>query len=164
MSDLDTFTHVTKYIGSEAEMAKFAGQIATIAKMGDVLLLDGELGVGKSFFSRSFINHLAQVQLGKKIEVPSPTFTLVQIYDQFKTPIWHFDLYRLSTPDEAYELGLDDAIKTAICLIEWPSRLHGDVPISSLNILFKHDGEQSRNLELVLTAQWAARLQPILQG
>lgn len=162
MSDLDRFTYVSKPIGSEAEMAEFAGQIAEIAGIGDVLLLDGELGAGKSYFSRQFINHLAQAQFGKKIDVPSPTFTLVQIYDQFKIPIWHFDLYRLSLPEEAYELGLDDALKTAICLIEWPSRLEGDIPLGCLTILFKHDGEQSRNLELVLNADWAKRLEPLL--
>lgn len=152
------FTSAAKYIASEAEMTEFAGQLAEIAKQGDVILLDGDLGVGKSFFSRSFINHLAQKQFGKRIEVPSPTFTLVQVYDQFMPAIWHFDLYRLSNPDEAYELGLDDAVKNAICLIEWPSRLEGDLPENCLNLFFKHDGLQSRNLELLLTPDWAERL------
>lgn len=153
-----SFTSLHKYIDSEAQMAAFAGQLAEIAQVGDVLLLDGDLGTGKSFFSRSFIHHLAQQQLGKKLEVPSPTFTLVQTYDQLKPPIWHFDLYRLSGPDEAYELGLDDAVKTAICLIEWPSRLEGDLPENCLNIFFKHDGLESRNIELLLSSDWAERL------
>lgn len=152
------FTQFRKHIASEAEMAEFAAQLAAIAKAGDVLLLDGDLGAGKSFFSRSFINYLATQQLGKTIEVPSPTFTLVQTYDQLKPHIWHFDLYRLSSPDEAYELGLDDAVKTAICLIEWPSRLEGDLPENCLNIFFKHDDLQSRNIELLLNTHWAERL------
>lgn len=139
-------------------MAAFAGQLAEIAQAGDVLLLDGDLGAGKSFFSRSFINHLAEKQLGEKIEVPSPTFTLVQTYDQLKPPIWHFDLYRLSSPDEAYELGLDDAVKTSICLIEWPSRLEGDLPENCLYVFFKHDGLDSRNVELLFNSEWAERL------
>ena len=156
-----SFTSVHKYIDSEAQMAAFAGQLAEIAAPKDVFLLDGDLGVGKSFFSRSFINHLAQKQLGKNIEVPSPTFTLVQTYDQLTIPVWHFDLYRLSGPDEAYELGLDDAVKTAICLIEWPSRLAGDLPENCLNIFFKHHGQESRNVEILLTPEWAARLKHI---
>ncbi|MBL1419959.1 MAG: tRNA (adenosine(37)-N6)-threonylcarbamoyltransferase complex ATPase subunit type 1 TsaE [Alphaproteobacteria bacterium] len=153
-----SFTSLRKHIDSEAQMAAFAGQLAEIAQVGDVLLLDGDLGVGKSFFSRSFINHLAQKQLGRKIEVPSPTFTLVQTYDQLKPAIWHFDLYRLSSSDEAYELGLDEAVKTSICLIEWPSRLEGDLPENCLNIFFEHDGLESRKVKLLLNSDWAERL------
>lgn len=161
MIEIAEFTSRDKFIGSEAEMTAFAAQLADIAKPCDVFLLDGDLGVGKSFFARQFINHLAEKQLGKRIEVPSPTFTLVQTYDQLQPVIWHFDLYRLSSPDEAYELGLDDALKTAICLIEWPSRLDGDIPANALNLLFKHDGLESRKLELVMTDDWATRLKPI---
>ncbi len=146
------------FIASEAEMQSLAEAIAKTAKMGDVFLLDGELGVGKSFFSRQFIKYLNQKQSDKPIQVPSPTFTLVQIYDHLSPPVWHFDLYRLSTADEAYELGLDDAIKTAICLIEWPARLENDLPKDALPILFKHDGENSRNLEFILNKKWQKRL------
>lgn len=163
MSEFAEFKSINKHIGSETDMAQFARQLADIARQGDVLLLDGELGVGKSFFSRQFIKHLAQKQLNKDIEVPSPTFTLVQIYDNLKPHVWHFDLYRLSNPDEAYELGLDDAIKNAICLIEWPSRLEGDLPANCLNILFKHEGLESRNLEILANAHWAERLKTILK-
>lgn len=162
MSDFSGLKSVIKNIGSEAEMAEFATQIADICKIGDVLLLDGDLGVGKSFFARQFIGHLAQQQLGEKIEVPSPTFTLVQTYDQLKPAIWHFDLYRLSGADEAYELGLEESAKTAICLIEWPNRLDGDVPENCLNILFKHESLDSRNLQLLLSDEWAERLKHII--
>lgn len=162
MSEISAFSKIDMHIESEAEMSALAGQLAALSKTGDVLLLDGDLGVGKSFFSRQFINHLAVEQLGKSVDAPSPTFTLVQIYDQLAPHIWHFDLYRLSSPDEAYELGLDDALKTAICLIEWPSRLEGDVPKDCLNILFKHDGLNSRKLEIWYTETWAERLKVIL--
>lgn len=162
MSDLTTFKSVKIHLASESEMLQFAQKMADEMTQGDVLLLDGDLGAGKSFFARNFINHLAQKQWGKLIEVPSPTFTLVQIYDQLWPPIWHFDLYRISTPEEAYELGLDDAVKNAICLIEWPSRLDNDLPANCLNILFKHDGLDSRNVELLLNAHWAERLQGII--
>lgn len=162
MSDAQDFVTVKKHIGSEAEMAHFAAQLADITQAKDVILLDGDLGTGKSFFSRQFINHMAVKQLKRRIEVPSPTFTLVQTYDQLKPNVWHFDLYRLSSSDEAYELGLDDAIKSAICLIEWPSRLDGDLPPNCLYLFFKHDGLSSRNLDIILTANWAERLKNIL--
>lgn len=140
-------------------MENFAKMMANVARQGDVFLLDGELGVGKSFFSRQFINHLANKQLNKQFEVPSPTFTLVQLYDQLSPPVWHFDLYRLSSPDEAYDLGLDDAVKQGICLIEWPSRLEGDLPQNALSILFKHKDQNSRNLKLIMNESWAKRLE-----
>ncbi|MCJ8325424.1 MAG: tRNA (adenosine(37)-N6)-threonylcarbamoyltransferase complex ATPase subunit type 1 TsaE [Rhizobiales bacterium] len=146
-------------IGSELDMQNFAIMLANVAQQGDVFLLDGELGVGKSFFSRQFINHLAQIQLGQQFQVPSPTFTLVQMYDQLSPPIWHFDLYRLSCADEAYELGLEDALKQGICLIEWPSRLDGDIPQNALTILFKHKDQHSRTVEMMMTESWAKRLE-----
>ena len=145
-------------IKSEQEMTNLAIELASLAKVGDVLLLDGDLGSGKSFFSRAFINHLAQQQVGKQINVPSPTFTLMQIYDQLNPAVWHFDLYRLSNSDEAYELGLDDAVKNGICLIEWPSRLADDLPHNCLTIQFKHDTIDSRKVELIINSQWKKRL------
>lgn len=149
------------FIGSESKMREFAIALADVSQKGDVLFLDGDLGAGKSFFSREFIKHLNRKQLGNEIEVPSPTFTLVQVYDQLMPEVWHFDLYRLSSSDEAYELGLDDALKNAISLIEWPSRLSDDLPSNFLTIFFKHHGEQSRNIELILNAHWAKRLRHI---
>lgn len=152
------------FIESEAKMQELAQAIAEIAQQGDVLLLDGELGTGKSFFSRQFIKHLGQKQIQQNIDVPSPTFTLVQTYDQLNPPVWHFDLYRLSGPEEAYDLGLEDAVKNAICLIEWPSRLENDVPQNCLNLFFKHDDLTSRQLEFVMDRAWAARLEPIFKS
>lgn len=147
-----------KAISSENDMRIFAQDLAKICQIGDVFLLDGDLGSGKSFFSRCFIKYLSLKQLNQEIEVPSPTFTLVQLYDHLIPPIWHFDLYRLSNSDEAYELGLDDAVKEGICLIEWPSRLEDDLPNNCLKIFFKHDGLESRNLEVMLNSRWALRL------
>ncbi len=96
---------------------------------GDVVFLKGTLGVGKSFFARSFIRALAK---NPKLEVPSPTFTLVQIYEDLKIPVWHFDLYRLESSDEVFEIGLDEALSEGISLIEWPERIEG---ISLSNLL-----------------------------
>ncbi|CAG0905452.1 unnamed protein product, partial [Cyprideis torosa] len=104
---------------SEAETKKFAVQCADTAKIGDIFLLNGPLGAGKSVFARAFIQHLA----GAEINVPSPTFTLVQIYDTAKASLWHFDLYRLEDPDEVYEIGWEEALDDNILLIEWPEHL-----------------------------------------
>lgn len=102
---------------------------------GDVLLLEGEIGAGKTHFARSLIQaRLAAV--GRSEDVPSPTFTLVQVYDAGDTEIWHSDLYRLTSADEAVELGLAEAFETAICLIEWPDRLADLAPAKALRLRF----------------------------
>jgi len=80
-------------------------------------------------------------------DVPSPTFTLVQIYDTSAGEIWHADLYRLSSPEEAEELGLRDAFETAICLIEWPDRLGSISPTAgALTLVFSTLNEERRHL------------------
>jgi tRNA threonylcarbamoyladenosine biosynthesis protein TsaE len=85
-----------------------------------VILLEGTLGMGKSSFARAFIRHLAGNDL---MEVPSPTFTLLQSYDTAKGEVWHFDLYRLNDPEEIWELDWEDAAAQHITLVEWPDRL-----------------------------------------
>lgn len=86
---------------------------------GDAVLLEGPLGAGKSALARAAI----RARAGAGTEVPSPTFTLVQIYEAPDATLWHADLYRLGAPDEVIELGLDAAFEDAICLVEWPERL-----------------------------------------
>ncbi len=111
---------------SEAETAGIAAKIAPLLLPGDVVLLRGPLGGGKTVFARSLIRALMG---DENLEVPSPTFTLVQTYDTPKAPLWHFDLYRLKSPDEIYELGWEDALSGGIVIVEWPERvdslLHG---------------------------------------
>lgn len=110
--------------------------------IGDTLLLSGPIGTGKSHLSRAFIRH----RLARMEDVPSPTFTLVQSYDDPAGDIWHADLYRLTNPDEVVELGLEDAFATAICLIEWPDRLGNLVPTDPVDITLaiKGDGRHAR--------------------
>lgn len=120
-------------IKSEADMAIFAQDIASNAKIGDVFLLRGPLGAGKSTFARTFIQHLTR----RDIDVPSPTFTLVQQYDTDEAMISHFDLYRLENPEEIYELGWEDFIAESIVLVEWPERLGHLTP--STHILINID-------------------------
>lgn len=110
---------------SEEETTDIARQFASDLRIGDVVLLFGDLGMGKSVFSRAIVRALCDCP---DMEVPSPTFTLVQIYDGLKFPVWHFDLYRISDVSEVYELGWDDALGQAALLIEWPERLEYLMP------------------------------------
>lgn len=105
--------------------------------------MQGDIGAGKTHFARSLIQSLLRVPE----DVPSPTFTLVQIYDGPKCEIWHSDLYRLSGPDEAVELGLEDAFETAISLVEWPDRLAELAPQNALLLSFTTVDENSRRIE-----------------
>ena len=111
---------------ADAAATEALGQrLAPLLASGDTLLLSGGLGAGKSHLARALIRQ----RLGAEIAVPSPTFTLVQTYPlPGGAEIWHADLYRLGDPGEVWELGLVDAMETAICLIEWPDRLAPDWP------------------------------------
>lgn len=108
-------------ITDEPTTAALARMLAADLRPGQTVLLDGPVGAGKTHFARAFI----RARQGEAAEdVPSPTFTLVQTYDDPQgTEIWHADLYRLTDPSELAELGLDDALADAVCLIEWPDRL-----------------------------------------
>ncbi len=134
-----------------------AGALAEIAKPGDVLALFGDLGAGKTTFARAFVRALTQTDE----DVPSPTFTLVQTYDTKKGEVWHCDLYRLAKPDDAVELGIEDAFADSICLIEWPERLGRLLPASRLAISFTL-AAGTRTISIEGDAQWQARLQPLL--
>ena len=122
--------HITTH--SPDETAAFARAIAPHLRQGDVILLEGHIGGGKTHFARSLIQHLLSVTE----DVPSPTFTLVQTYETDTYEIWHSDLYRLSHPDEVFELGLVDAFSDALCLVEWPDRLGDLSPDSALTLKF----------------------------
>jgi tRNA threonylcarbamoyladenosine biosynthesis protein TsaE len=117
-------------------------RLAVLARPGDVILLEGPIGAGKSCLARAFI----RARLGREEEVPSPTFTLVQVYEAAGVEIWHADLYRLSHPDEVWELGLDDAFSTAICLVEWPDRLGAHVPPGALHLKLVAAGDGRKAL------------------
>ena len=105
--------------------------IANALKPGDLITLSGDLGAGKTTFARALIRYLAN---DDSIEVPSPTFTLMQTYDLPQFPVVHADFYRLSGPDELAELGFDDLPEDAVTLIEWPDRAAGFLPPDRLDI------------------------------
>lgn len=133
----------TLELRTENDTARLAESLAIALASGDTILLFGDLGAGKSFFARCFIRQL----LGPETEVPSPTFTLVQTYQAPDFEIWHCDLYRLTDETEAIELGLDDALKSAVCLIEWPERLGPFAPTDAIELHLMHQ-ENGRRVEI----------------
>ena len=151
-----------KIVHSEQETIALAQDIARIVRCGDVIFLKGDLGVGKSVFARAFLREISKNQ---NLDVPSPTFTLVQTYETDIAPIWHFDLYRLETSEEIYELGWEDALYDGILLIEWPERLGELAPAEHLEIRLQHTNQntQSRTINLTPHGQWDARLTELEQ-
>lgn len=138
----------------EIATASIAARIAALARPADVIALKGELGTGKTAFARAFIR-----ARGERDDIPSPTFTLVQIYNAGPAAIWHFDLYRLRSPDEAWELGIEDAFASGISLVEWPERIGSLLPERRLEITFTFGSEPgARRLLLDPSADWRARL------
>lgn len=135
----------TLTLSSPEETAATARRVAVLLRPGDCLLLEGSVGAGKSHFARTVIQNLLDVPE----DVPSPTFTLVQTYDTVSGEVWHCDLYRLTTPDEVFELGLEEALSDAICLIEWPDRLGGFTPKQALTLSFSMSSQPlERRLEV----------------
>ena len=106
------------------DTARRAQQLARRLSPGDVILLSGDVGAGKTHFARALITEL----LDYPEDIPSPTFTLVQTYEGASGAIWHADLYRLTSTHEIEELGLVEAFHDAICLVEWPDRLGSPPP------------------------------------
>lgn len=135
-------SHHSLYLPSESATDALGRLMADELMPGDTVLLTGPIGAGKSHLSRAII----RARLGRMEDVPSPTFTLVQTYEDPAAEIWHADLYRLSHPDEVLELGLEDAFATAICLIEWPDRLGPHVPEDPITVSLSAEGDGRRAL------------------
>lgn len=116
---------------SPQETENAAQNLASELKNGDVLALHGDLGAGKTLFTRALIRTLIG---NEQAEIPSPTFTLVQTYESPKGIISHFDCYRLEDPDEIFEIGWEEALASGIVIIEWPSRIESLLPKHRLDI------------------------------
>lgn len=139
------------YLPDEAATTALGGRIAPWLKAGDVIYLQGELGMGKSSLARAIIRALTTHDQ----DVPSPTFTLMQTYDGTGFEIAHLDLYRLKSPEEAYELALDDILPHSVLLIEWPQRLEHLGYTDRLDITL--GGAPQGGRQITLTPQGAFR-------
>ncbi|MBS0989813.1 tRNA (adenosine(37)-N6)-threonylcarbamoyltransferase complex ATPase subunit type 1 TsaE [Acetobacter okinawensis] len=136
---------------TEADTAQLATSLAGLAQSGDAILLSGPLGAGKSVFARAFLRAFCA---DSTLEVPSPTYTLVQAYDAPVATVYHFDLWRLGSPDELDELGWDDAC-TGVMVVEWPERLEDMTPAEALHITLDVTPDGDRHARL---AGWSGRL------
>lgn len=133
---------------SPEETGRAAALLAQRLAPGDVILLNGPVGAGKTHFAR----HLIQSILSEPEDVPSPTFTLVQTYDTHRGTLWHSDLYRIASTHDIEELGLAEAFDTAICVVEWPDRLGKLAPYDALTLWMEQGPEDDAR---ELTATWA---------
>lgn len=150
-----------RLLANEAETAAFAGKLAAIVQAGDVIALRGDLGAGKTALARAFVRAYGR----HDEEVPSPTFTLVQVYEPSEPtapPVWHFDLFRVDSPEDALELGIEDAFASAVTLIEWPERLGALLPARRLELGLAAGGDsEKRKLCIRGSEAWGARLRQV---
>ena len=136
----------------EAATTRLGAELARVARPGDIITFSGPLGVGKTALARGLIE-----ALGHQDEVPSPSFAIVQPYDELNPPVWHVDLYRLESSLELEELGLDSAAD-AVLLVEWPERA-GEWPDAlALSLAFGQNGD--RILTAKVPPSWEGRWPP----
>src|SRR5262245_18022672 len=121
----------TVVLPDEQATLRLMVDIAMALEPGDVLTLSGDLGAGKTFFARALIRHLAG---DESVEVPSPTFTLMQTYDLPRFPLVHADFYRVSGSAELSELGFDDLPESAVVVLEWPDRAASFLPPDRIDV------------------------------
>lgn len=145
-----------RYVANNLNDTKYlASSFVNLLKTGDIIALNGTLGVGKTEFVRSLIQSLKQ-----KEEVPSPTFTLLQTYDMPNFDLYHFDLYRLEKPEDVYELGIEDAFSYGVTLIEWPIKMGKILPQSkvlTIDISISENGSRVFDFSSTNTS-WTERL------
>ncbi|MEH6528016.1 MAG: tRNA (adenosine(37)-N6)-threonylcarbamoyltransferase complex ATPase subunit type 1 TsaE [Sneathiella sp.] len=148
-----------KQLKSQSETVAFAHQFSSALTKGDVVTLSGTLGAGKTAFIRAVLQSLIDPEL----EVPSPTFNLLLTYDVpgQNTTIYHYDFYRIETPEEVLELDIDEAFDDGITLIEWADRMGPYLPEENLDIVITPDakrGSEYRTLMLRGNMTWQNRL------
>ena len=136
----------------------FGRALARRLRRGDVVALYGDLGAGKTALARAVIRALPGPVGAATEEVPSPTFTLVQIYERRPAPVWHFDLYRLESAAEVEELGFSEALAEGIVLVEWPQRLGSLLPAEALSVTLTFDAAGGRRAQLDGGGDWPERL------
>lgn len=152
---------LTFELPDEVATAAFGARIAPLLRPGDAVCLSGPLGAGKSTMARALIRALTSPEE----DVPSPTFTLVQSYEGPTLTVAHFDLYRLRTPEEAFELGLDEALDEGAAVIEWPERLGpGRLPHNRLDVVISLIQEGGRRVRLTGWGSWSERVGQLEAG
>lgn len=149
---------------SEQNVQKCAALLSGLAQTGDMIALSGDLGAGKTVFAKAFVRALTD----EDEDVPSPTFTLVQIYDGRRDgkelTIWHFDLYRLKSAEEIYETGFEEALSDGVSLIEWPERAGNLLPRDRLVIHLEAPAGRPDKRNMTITANgadWIQRMENI---
>ena len=145
-------------LANEAATANLMSDLALLLNPGDVIALSGDLGAGKTFAARALIRYLAS---DDALDVPSPTFTLVQSYDLPALTVLHADLYRVNDPSELEEIGLFPLPERSVALIEWPDRAGGALPDDRIEITFGHRaalGTSARSAEIVGHGRAAAQV------
>lgn len=155
-------------IASEAAMLAFGARLCDVARPGDVICLSGDLGAGKTVLARGFIRSAcaAKGEEAERFDVPSPTFTLVQVYEGPAFDIWHFDLYRLERPQDIFELGFEEALDGAVSLIEWPGQAGDLLPGDRLDVILStgisgEEADLKRNVEMIAGANWQERMKHV---
>ena len=151
----------TVALEDEQATRRLTADIAAALEAGDLITLSGDLGAGKTTFARALIRHLAG---DENVEVPSPTFTLMQAYELPRFNVVHADLYRLSGPGELAELGFEDASEDAVMLLEWPDRAAGQLPPNRLDValtLSPQQAETFRHARVTGYGTFAARAERI---
>ncbi len=138
----------------EAATARLGAELGALARSGDVITLSGPLGVGKTALARGLI-----AALGHEGEVPSPSFAIVQPYEELKPPVWHADLYRIEEAGELDELGLD-SLEGALLLVEWPERAGAGAWPDALALSFDFAGNGERRLTVKVPPAWEERWPP----
>lgn len=144
-------------LSDEFYTRKMGAVLATILQPGDVVALYGNLGAGKTTLVRGLVQQLC----GESMEVPSPTYTLVQTYSAKNLVLWHFDLYRIESPSELDELGWEDT-EEAVMLIEWPERAGVRLPETRLEVILANSSNGGRRVVFVSDDKvWEKRFEAI---
>ncbi|AQS42266.1 MAG: Chlorosome protein [Candidatus Tokpelaia hoelldobleri] len=150
---------ITFLLGGEEATQRFGAAFAALLQRGDLVTLSGDLGAGKSTLARAVIRALAG---DETLDVPSPTFTLVQAYDDLPLPVTHADLYRIGMAEEVDELGFEQALEDGVLLVEWPQKAQGLLPPPQFAVALAHEGA-SRRLALRAEGEAAGRVR-LLEG
>ncbi|MGO7201679.1 tRNA (adenosine(37)-N6)-threonylcarbamoyltransferase complex ATPase subunit type 1 TsaE, partial [Rhizobium ruizarguesonis] len=154
---MTTSDAISLFLKDEAATVRLGEDLALALKAGDCLALSGDLGAGKSSLARTILRAMAD---DEGLEVPSPTFTLVQSYD-LRIAVSHFDLYRLADPAELTELGFDEALQNGICLVEWPEMAESELPAERIALTLVHEGN-GRRATIGATGAQASRIRRVL--